>query len=389
MSVSTDSIQTLLKQRRELRGYLQELRDEISALNVRADKYVTTSEGETTKDSPTPIEASDITIPEKLDTTRGEGETVKPNERPSTADTPGEGERELGMQPMPSAPVLIAETAPEVSKPKVQAADLPPEASIMAAEKPTSATSDPNLVSIEEISNVDDENLLYQAKLLSEYFLNHPAPASSEDLARLDESIKRCEVANTAKLLEKEFPELRAAYRIVAAKSYEETGVNGETLVDSGSNITLLWIVPLYITALTLVLFPLLLLSRSVANRMFVADFSEELTFVMTCIAAFLWGAVGALSYLTWGIARNAKNNLYRIGSVRDVGLRATLGGILGIVVFLCLVGWISTESVIPDMIIGITSFFTGLASSVVFAYLHRMIEKFTRKVEKKSGSLK
>ncbi len=385
MSVSTDSIQTLLKQRRELRGYLQELKDEISALNVRADKYVAkSSEGDAKKDKTEPAEASEITAPGKAVNARSEGETAKTADQSPTEHTSVEGDGEEGVQSMPSDPVLVAEPVSEMPASKV-IPDGPPVASIAAAEKPATASSEPAVGP--EISNVDDENLLYQAKLLSEYFLNHPAPVGSEALGRLDKSVKRCEAADTAEMFEKELPELREAYRIVAAKSYEETGINGETLVDSGSTITLLWVVPLYIAALTLVLFPLLLLSRSVANRMFVADFSTELTFVMICITAFLWGGVGALSYLTWGIARNAKNNLYRIGSVRDVGLRATLGGVLGVVVFLCLVGWMPMESIIPDMIIGIASFFAGLASSIVFAFLHRMIKKITRKVEKQSRS--
>lgn len=388
MSVSTDSIQTLLKQRRELRGYLKELRDEISALNKRADKITAQDEGEAINEQHVIAVAGEGQGTLETVSPGSEGSVTKDAETAKPADQAGSEIKTVPYKinpedpPIPSAPPLEEVTA-TVSEKTGRSEGEP------HSENPTTPklVAEPEMARIQsEEEGVDGENLLYQAKLLSEYFLNHPAPVNSDLLTRLDKNIKQCENAKTADALEQHLPDLREAYRIVAAKSYTENGINGETLVDSGSSITLLWVVPLYIATLTLVLFPLLLLSRSIANQMFVADFSGELGFVMTCITAFLWGAVGTLSYITWGIANNAKNKLYRIGSVRDVGLQATLGGVLGIVVFLCLVGWITLDSIIPDMVIGIMAFFAGLVSSIVFAFLHRMIRKLTRKAETKTA---
>ncbi|MBL4907029.1 MAG: hypothetical protein JKX94_06215 [Sneathiella sp.] len=382
MSASNDSIQTLLKQRRELRGYLQELRGEINKLNSRADEIVKDKVGKTNIEpdptktesvgaSPepagatTPTQGSKISAPvlvaappsdpdaEKVDT-RQEGET----EKQATLSDKGKVQKQS-----------------ETEQPVLKKADLPENSEQVADDK-----NKP-----EDFSNIDHDSLLYRAKLLSDYFLNHPTSIDKSALVNLDEAIKKSEDAPTPEELDKEISQLRNAYRIVASKSYQNTGINGETLSDSRSDISLLWAVPLYIAGLTLVVFPLVLLGRSLSTRMFVDDFSDEMTFIMTAIVAFLWGSVGALSYLAWGVAKLAKTYTYQTGCIRDVGLRATLGGVLGIIVFLGLSSFISIDSIVPDMTIGILSFFSGLASSIIYAFLHGLISKATHKVEKQN----
>lgn len=357
MSSSKDSIQTLLKQRRDLRACLQELRSEISALNFKAGKIVTDHRPES-EAIPAVVESG----------TQQQLNEQKPKSFEEIPPNP------VMPQPVIEPPILNEEVpgAREVSGDGEE-------------DQVFKTSSEGDAASEVQLSD-DSEALLYHAKLLLHHYQEYPAPAllSSLYLENLDAALSKVEHASEPTYQDKNLQDLRTAYRIVAAKSYLETGVNGETLAASHGSILLLWLVPFYIALLTLVFLPLLLLGRSLATRMFVTDFSNETVLVMTAVAAFLWGNVGALSYLAWGIAKRARMGAYHQSSARDVGLRSSLGGVLGLAVYLSLFGWLPVEGITSDMVIGMGAFFAGLTSSILFGFLHTLIGKITSKAEKK-----
>lgn len=377
MSVTSDSIQTLLKQRRDLRAFLEELRTEIADLNSKAQENVSGKSVETkkaelaplqkVKDNPASQPSTQLAVSQSTASKSESDEKDPVAEKVDNKTNKENDDKESG-----------SDSTKEQGREK---SDSPP---LKAGDHPAIDVSATDKNPADDYSGSDNETLVQRAKLLSDYFLNHPAPVDQQSLTQLDGAVKKSEQATTPEQLDSDIEQLRNAYRIVSSKSYSATGVNGATLADSRGHISLLWAVPLYISGLILVFFPLILLVRSLAARMFVADFSVETTFVMTGITAFLWGSVGALSYLTWDIAKQARKNTYLQGSIRDVGFRASLGGLLGVVVFLVLAGVISIENIAADMAIGMLSFFVGLASSIIYSLLHHLISHMTGKVEKK-----
>lgn len=414
MAVDTESIQTLLKQRRELRDCLAELHSEVLALNLKADTIVakaspsafadarpqTAEEGvfaEGVPQSHLPIpdlkrsstkpdflkeglEAKDTRIekPVKLDPILGSGpigatvpeigEGITDNGGSAGAgagESEGEGEGEgEGLEHAPHK-------SPELSVPTNN-----------PAKQDNGEIERFPMDTLEKLKDVEDEGLYVRAKLLSDYFSNHPSPVANDVLVRLDRAIKALDPSNTVTHLKEDVGELRDAYRDVASKSYEKLGINGATLVDSRGGIGLLVGVPLFIGSLVLVLFPLVLLLRSMAERMFVADFAHQISYTLTASVGFLWGCVGALSYVAWGAGARAKQGKYSRGSSKDMALRGALGGVFGFLVFLCVVFFSPIEGIMFDMAVGVGAFFSGLVSSIIFAFLYKIIARISGKVK-------
>ncbi|MEH6404239.1 MAG: hypothetical protein V7750_12750 [Sneathiella sp.] len=417
MAEHTDSIQTLLKQRRELRDCLSELRNEISALNLKADTIVSKSESGAFGDGHrgreregSPVSGGkeawlpDQTIPPLGDASI-EPNTVSPaSNADSTTGSRSEIKAPLGdgMTLQAKRPnlsergdkiihTLGSDAARDIEQigPVLSASKAEPLATKDAPDRESTGKRATKKAPVEilskegmkEFDDIDDESLYCRAKLLSDYFSNHPSPVANDVLVRLDTAIKSLNKAEASVGNKADVSELRDAYRDVSSKSFEKLGINGETLVDSRGDIGLLWGVPLFIAGLVLVLFPLILLLRSLAERMFIANFAAELSYTLTASAGFLWGCVGALSYVTWCVGIRAKKGSYSKRNSKDLALRAALGGVLGVVMFLCVVPFMQLDGILPDMSIGLLSFFIGTVSSILFVILYRLITSISRKV--------
>jgi len=345
MSVTSDSIQTLLKQRRELRQCLIELRDEIADLNNKAETMsakntgkkqqtliadpssgqirsqpVITEEGQT---QTSPVGA--ITDKKAVEGVEGENPVESPTESNTSQNTP------------------IIE-----------------------------GTSDKKDNAEEEIDGLQGSELFLRAKLLSDYLQNHPSDIPHDHLQGLEQQVAEIDGKSGGKISDVEVASLRSAYRIVATQSFQELRVNGETIADSNGSVPLLWGLPLTVTALTLVVFPIALLAQSISERMFVDGFAIEISNVISCVVAFAWGGAGALSTVCWSVAEKVHQKQYLEGAVRDSALRFTLGGVLGIFVFLLLSIWLPPGGIINEMIIGVSAFGAGLPSGILFTGLSR-----------------
>lgn len=346
MSATSDSIQTLLKQRRELRQCLIELRDEIADLNNKAE---TMSAKNTGKKQQTLIADPSSRQVRSQPAISEEGQTQAPSVGAITDKNAVE--REEGENPVESQ----TENNTFQNTP------------IIEGNSDTKDNAD------EEIDGLQGSELFLRAKLLSDYLQNHPSDIPDDHLQRLEQQVADIDGKSEGKIPDAEVTSLRAAYRIVATQSFQELRVNGETLVDSNGSVPLLWGLPLTVAALTLVVFPIALLTQSIADRMFVDGFAIEISNVISCVVAFVWGGAGALSTVCWSVAEKVHKKQYLEGGVRDSALRFTLGGVLGIFVFLFLSIWLPPGGIINEMIIGVSAFGAGLPSGILFSGLSRL----------------
>ncbi|MBL4740278.1 MAG: hypothetical protein JKY12_04745, partial [Sneathiella sp.] len=296
MAVLTDSIQTLLTQRRELRECLTELRAEITALNQKADTIVSKTETEAFGGDQTDLSDEDTPRIEREALGRPLQTTppliVSSPTQNSAMSEPIEDNAPRKTDKKPNEDAANAEdTKTKTTDQVTSILKATKDQIIEVAEARKNETIEvPPKEIMKEFDDIDDESLFYRAKLLSDYFSNHPSPVANEALNRLDKAIKSLNQTDPSLDNKKDVAQLRDVYREVSSKSYEKLGINGATLVDSRGEVGLLWGVPLFIAALVLVLFPLILLLRSLAERMFVADFAAELSYTLTASAGFLWG---------------------------------------------------------------------------------------------------
>lgn len=204
------------------------------------------------------------------------------------------------------------------------------------------------------------------AKSLSAFFLEHPSVAPPAQLASLDVAISNYETTVRDDSL-KFYHNLQNAYRTVASQSYANQNINGTTLIDSKNGARLLWIIPLCIAALVLVVFPLLLFSRTMANEMFITDFATNLVWVFGVSSAFLWGIVGALTLLTLTIALQVRRREYDADIRYSSALQGALGGIVGCCCFLVLEIWVSTSNVAAEFGLNLAAFAVGMTAGIIF----------------------
>ena len=224
--------------------------------------------------------------------------------------------------------------------------------------------------------------LLDRARILSNYFLDHPASSTPAELGALDAAITISERAKTPAEKTSCYHTLQAAYRKISAANFDTLGLNGKTLQDSQLGAPLLWTIPLSISLLIFVFFPLLLLARHLAAEMFTDNFANDLTWSIGLIAAYLWGTVGALSLLTLNIAIEVRKRRYDEAVRLSPGLRGALGGLTGASFFLTLEPWLPMSGAAEDFALDLAAFLGGMLSTVLFAGLQRMISAITGHLE-------
>ena len=151
---------------------------------------------------------------------------------------------------------------------------------------------------------------------------------------------------------------------------------------DSLVGAPLLWSIPLSISLLIFILFPLLLLARHLAAEMFTDEFANDLTWSIGLVAAYLWGTVGALSLLTLNIAVEVRKRRYDEAVRLSPGLRGALGGLTGAGFFLALEPWLPMSGAAADFAVDLAAFLGGLLSTVLFAGLQRVISAITGRLE-------
>lgn len=405
MAVSTDTIQTLLRQRQDLREALLNLRKEIETLDASSldlvNKNIKTSSPPTVAAQPEPSSAAKPAAAE-----------IPPKE---TAEPPSEPEQQPGtaapaLEKKPVAPVESTRKEPVLTAPtaapqkQTVAAPVPVKAGTTAKATPETAAADedPQSAPKEEAKKAPDEKadapdnpqeaeegdhddldeLLEKARALSDYLLDHPSKLPAAELGALDAAITVSEAAKTPAEKKACYHTLQAAYRKISAATFAASGVSGTTLQDSAAGAPLLWTIPFAISLLILVVFPLLLLARHLVGEMFTDDFANDLIWSFGLAAAFLWGVVGALTLLALNIARLVYRRRFDGGGRRSPALRGALGGLIGAVVFMIVEIWLPMSDATADFAHDAIAFAGGLLSAILFVALQRMINAITGWIE-------
>lgn len=342
MTVGKDTIQTLLRQRQALKQALLELQEDIASLNETADHLVGKNIRKSAAQNVRKVSVS------------GPG---------AAAGTPSRPEADP-----PSTPVS---SPPQATAPKLV---MPPQDRETANTAPTRSNSG---TAPADIPDAAYAALLDEAKHLSGYYLRHPSADPSLPLAELDAAISRAEkpAADWAKRAAA-YQALRVAYRAVAGQSFSVLGINGKTLEDSRISAHILWALPLMICTLTLVIFPLLLLGRTVSLEMFTSDFSTDLLWIFGIAISFLWGAAGALTLLAIRIALLVSRHQYEADIRRSPAMRAVLGGILGCALYALLANWLPQSSIAVEFFLDLGAFVIGLFAWIVFLSLQRALAR-------------
>ena len=453
MAVGKDTIQTLLRQRQDLRNALLELRQEIETLDAASLDLV--SKNIKTKAPPKRQQAPVEPVGAAVDSrSEGSNDSVvtaplarsaeKPPSVPPTqpvVQPPIEPEvKAEGNVPAVGAPVVSALGPAKALEAPSPAASAPPQQSVAASASPLVVASEaapkssipadhpavarqeptitkaaetasapkstpekkpepaeenkvpppnkaplPNKATLAKISDSDHKLLLARAKRLALYFQGHPSPASEAQLSALDSAIVTYEGSPSPAAKKASYHALQSAYRNVASESYAAVKINGTTLFDSRIGAGLLWFIPLSITTLILAIFPLLLLGRTVTTQMFTGDFSSDIVWVFGAIAAYLWGAVGALTLLAVGIAVQVRRKQFDAGTQLSAGLGAALGGLIGAVVYMIAEVWLSPSNVTAEFGLDLMAFIGGMISWIIFAFLQRLTSATTKLIEPKN----
>ncbi|WP_169544951.1 hypothetical protein [Sneathiella aquimaris] len=364
MSVTNDSIQTLLKQRRELRECLKELRVEISNLNGKAQ---TLSDAALAGNAPPGAVVVQDGETARIEDQSGSVTDIDATNAPELSPVP------LGMGQKADAVSenLMGEGDPKETKsePALLSKEQP-------LETPAETPSPARKRDIEDDADgrdLDLEELITQASLLCGYLLNHPSQIGHAKLEQLDLALDSCLKTQDEAYSQKQISELKAAFRAVSTACFDEQRVNGQSLLDSEGSTGLLWGVPFLIGILTLILFPLVLLLQSVSAQMFVDTFAQQVSLLMDALITALWGGVGALSCTSWMIARKVCKSQFLRSDYPDIFLRFALGGVLGLVAFLSLLWLTPVHDFSSTLIFSMAGFAFGIPSARFFSFLSKL----------------
>lgn len=401
--MTSDSIQTLLKQRRELRDCLQELRKEVAGMHQNTEKMIGTALGEnqtvpvveakkatSSPQDALPDPATALKLIQKLTQAQkgAQGDDtlvaeVKAPQKTARAE-PVVNASKLGLEnamaneaDTPAATTTAMATATEnlIRSPKPDDKPLPIDADLLVKSKTSDSLKGLVTEKKEDEEAPEIDSLLNHAILLADFFLHHPSSAGNEQLNKLDAAISQIQRLPTTDKSDAAITALKNAYRNVVSATYAKSEVTGKSISDSSSAITLLWVLPMLVSSLVLVILPCLLLMRSIVQRMFVDDFSSELMLSMGGAVSFVWGASGALACLAFIIAREAKNKRYTRGANKGVAIRAIVGALLGLGVFLIfsLTGLLGGLE--RDIAVGLLAFLLGATSSGAVGYFEKRAE--------------
>lgn len=302
---------------------------------------------------------------------------------PAPAPRAAEVAEPVAPPPASAASEAAAEAAPQVAAAPQAAPDpLPapdseplPAAGVALPDSPPDAPAAASAVEITPPDVPEPLSRALEAKAahLSAYLAEHPSRVDEADLAALDTAIVAAASAD-AVARGRAYQELRAAYRKVATKSFAASGVTGTTLEDSAAGAPLLWILPFSLSLLILIVFPLLLLLRTLAGEMFTADFAADVTWSIGAVAGFLWGAVGALTQIALNVALAVFRRRFDGGIRHSPFLRAGLGGMTGALIFLGLEFVLPMTSAAAEFMLDMAAFAGGLLSTLLFALVQSSI---------------
>ncbi len=305
-------------------------------------------------------------------------------ENPAEATSPeSEGDPEIEQEIPAAAPTSV--TAPEADPHIGTAAAAGPEAEAKQKEAP--ALGMPSAAPVvpatsNETSDTARRTLLGKASLLAAYLAEHPSPVPPAELDALDAAIAISEKATTASERAACHQTLQATYRKVAGASFAASGVTGTTLEDSAAGAPVLWSIPFALSILILILFPALLLLRTLSAQMFTEEFATDVIWSIGAIAGFLWGAVGALTQIALNTALAVRRRRFDGGIRQSPFLRAALGGVTGALVFLALEVWLPMQSAAAEFMLDMAAFAGGLFSTLLFAALQSLISLLTGLME-------
>ncbi|MZR30959.1 hypothetical protein [Sneathiella litorea] len=373
MAVSTDTLQTLLRQRQELREALLDLRKEIETLDASSLDLVNRniknqSAGKTPAPMPDPALDRKAEIPLEPSAAPIRSGQELPREEPDPPEVAVEVES--GEKASPER------AAAEVNNAELDEPNEPDKPSKAVEAIEADKTGD---------GHGDLDSLIEKARGLSDYLLDHPSELSPAELGALDTAITKGAAATTPAEKDASYHTLQAAYRKISAESFATTGVNGTTLRDSAAGAPLLWTVPLSIIILTVIVFPLLLLARHLTGQMFTEEFAADLTWSIGVTAAFLWGVVGALTLLTLNIALAVRRRHFDGGVRTSPGLRGSLGGLIGAAFFMTLEIWVPMKDATAEFALNMTAFAGGILSAILFAGVQRGVSIVVAVFEPKS----
>ncbi len=378
MQPSSDSIQTLLRQRRQLRDCLQDLKTEIARLNTKAHSMTGVSfDGATLTADASAVQ--DITQSATV-SERGEGEIDVMAEPSPAAPSPAEekatkfkevSREDLLSEPADQQPLLPERRKVELPKPD-DAVDKP----VPSMAKKQSASDEGASPSSSPISDIDlgqaakprpvsngaaPEALIEQAILLAGFCLHHPSAAGNQLLNRLDAAIQQVKKMPEGSGQTEALDALKNAYRDVVERTYPTSKINGKTLVDSRQPNGLLWGIPMIIAALVLVVLPAFMLLQVLAGQLLQPQLSRDMVLIIGGLITFTWGIAGGLSYLTALIAAAIRRGSFNGQMTTGMGLQAMMGGLLGLISYTVFILLSSENDVTGDIANAMIAFGAGL----------------------------
>ena len=382
MSVSRDSIQTLLHQRRQLRDCLKELKTEISSLNDKAsamsDEDFKSGEMKV-QDTATfnaPIMKNAPSLPKR---------EIRPSEReekasigdlvangkvkvePVTQEDPlPEQEPELELEPeqrqehLTAAETVLAPRAAKQHEPSIS------DSASSKSEIETRGRAEELPPPMAEETSKNLEETLHHAILLAGFFLHHPSAAGNQLLTKLDTAIQQTQNLPEGENKNQAVAALKDAYRNVLDRTYMQNKVTGETLDCSQQSNPYLFGVPLSIAALIMVAMPALLLLKVLAEQTLHPTIISDFEILIRGIMAFVWGCVGGLSYIALMITKLVRRGAYEPRLVNGIGVTWALGGLCGVISFIILQYMGVPGGMIIDYAQGIGAFLLGLIAGKI-----------------------
>lgn len=376
MQPSSDSIQTLLRQRRQLRDCLQDLKSEISRLNTKAHSMTGVSFDGTS------LKTENLTAEEpRLEAVGAdEGEVGVEAKRMlhtapgSTAAEPATIFKKISSEdllsepgdqhPILPTPVDVPTTAPDRPTNKPSAAKVD---SLPASDEgvPSSPTFDVDLDQAVKprpaLNTRVPEVLIEQAILLAGFCLHHPSAAGNQLLNRLDTAIQQIKQMPQGVRQADALDALKNAYRDVVERTYPTSKISGKTLVESQQPNTLLWGLPMIIAALVLVVLPAFMLLQVMAGQSLTARISHDTVLIVGGLIAFTWGIAGGLSFLTVLIAAAIRRGSFTRHMATGMGLQAMMGGLAGLISYAMFIFVSSGHNVTGDIVNALIAFGAGL----------------------------
>jgi len=411
MSVTRDSIQTLLKQRRELRDCLRELRQEISALKDKADTMVAGAKKE--PEAATVLEEE--TAPKVTFEMASEGLVSPPKEAELTADSdalPEDVDEALAI-PDPSeiadkarfekrvlktvpvrdepktiqnpateplakpVPILESDTVSEVEPapnpdpdPHLGFDPFPEPVTEIDSEKKVLPT--PGLKDDAAVSPLGGERqkLYREAVQLARFFLHQPTSSADQKVDALEAAIEAVDNATTQAEQDSAYQKMRFIYRDLVAATYPDYRVSGKSIMDSEGPIRGLFALPFSMSLLILFIMPGLYLFRYFLPDIVGSDLLVETAAYLIYVLAFMWGVAGGLFQRSLRLISAVHAKQYDRCRFRGSGVIGTVAGLLGLLsppVFQFLG---IDETLIVDLAMGGLSFGVGFIWACLFSWI-------------------